>query len=188
MIKNNISQKSPQLVKRLNIFNILFFLKILLGATCPFFSKLIIYFLISSPPPSLPSTSSSSSSFKKIHSIYINFAAAIHEFELFLLYFAPGRPPGQCVQMAKLYFNILPFSTMKMCPIAYKIGQSKLKTLANTNWTLSKWPKCFNVVVKWTNFTKASHTDLQEQLILTSEIKISAFLPFFLSETLLRDI
>ena len=55
-------------------------------------------------------------------------------------------------------FNILPFSAMRICQIAHKIGQSKLKTLANTNWTLSKWPKYFNVVVKWRNFAKSGHT------------------------------
>ena len=44
--------------------------------------------------------------------------------------------------------------------MAYKISQSKLKTLAITNWTLSKWPKFFNVVVKWRYFAKSGHTIL----------------------------
>ena len=57
--------------------------------------------------------------------------------------------------MARYYFNILPFSTMRICPIANNIGQSKLKTLPNTIGTLSKWPKVFNVVVK---FRQSGHT------------------------------
>ena len=38
---------------------------------------------------------------------------------------------------------------MKTCPIALQICQNKLKILPNTKWTLSKWPKCFNIVPKW---------------------------------------
>ena len=56
------------------------------------------------------------------------------------------------------YFLILPFSEMQISPIEYKIGQSNLKTLANTNWNLSKWPTFFNVVVKWRNFTKSGRS------------------------------
>ena len=57
-------------------------------------------------------------------------------------------------------FNILPFSILRICLIAFEISQSKLKTLANTDWTLSKWPKLFNVAVKWRNFAKSGHTGL----------------------------
>ena len=46
----------------------------------------------------------------------------------------------QCDQMARLLFIISPFSTLRICPIAFKIHQSKLKTLANTIWTLTRWP------------------------------------------------
>ena len=47
---------------------------------------------------------------------------------------------------------------MKICPIALQICQNKLKILPNTKWTLSKWPKCFNIVPKWRNFAKSVHT------------------------------
>ena len=59
--------------------------------------------------------------------------------------------------MARLFFNILPFSTMKICQIAYKFAK-RLKILPNTIWILSKWPKLLNVVVKWRNFAKSRHT------------------------------
>ena len=39
---------------------------------------------------------------------------------------------GSVTQLARLFLNILPFPTMRICRIAYKIGQSKLKTLPNT--------------------------------------------------------
>ena len=47
---------------------------------------------------------------------------------------------------------------MKICPIALQICQNKLKILPNTKWTLSKWPKCFNILPKWRNFAKSGHT------------------------------
>ena len=39
-----------------------------------------------------------------------------------------------------------------------KIYQNKLKNLANIKWTLSKLPKCFNIVPKWQNFAESCHT------------------------------
>ena len=30
--------------------------------------------------------------------------------------------------------------------------------MANTKWTLSKWPGCFNSVPKWQNFAQSGHT------------------------------
>ena len=38
-------------------------------------------------------------------------------------------------------FNIWPFSTWRICPIEFKICQSKLKLLPNNKSTHSKWPK-----------------------------------------------
>ena len=64
----------------------------------------------------------------------------------------------QCDQMARLLFNILPFSIMTVCQIAFKIGQSKHNILPNTICFLIKWPKFFNVVLKWRNFTTSGHT------------------------------
>ena len=59
------------------------------------------------------------------------------------------------------FFTILQFSTLRICPIAYKIGQSKLETLPNTKLTHSKCLKFFNVEVKWRNFAKSGHLDSQ---------------------------
>ena len=57
-----------------------------------------------------------------------------------------------------IIFNIWLFTTMKICPLALQICQNKLKILPNTKWTLSKWPKCFNILPKWWNFAKSGHT------------------------------
>ena len=58
-------------------------------------------------------------------------------------------------------FNIWSFQALRICPKAYKICQSKVKFIANSKCTLSKWPKFLNVVPKWQNVTKSSHTDCQ---------------------------
>ena len=62
---------------------------------------------------------------------------------------------------------------MKICPIALQICQNKLKILPNTKWTLSKWPKCFNIVPKWRNCAKSCHTGigLRSVLLLWMAIK-----------------
>ena len=43
-------------------------------------------------------------------------------------------------------------------PKIFKIYQSMYKIMPNTKWTLSKWPKLFNYMPKWRNFTKFDHT------------------------------
>ena len=55
-----------------------------------------------------------------------------------------------------IYFS---FSTMRICRTAFKIGQSKLQTLANTIWTFSKCPNFLNVGVKWRNFAESGHSE-----------------------------
>ena len=52
-------------------------------------------------------------------------------------------------------FNIWPFATMKICPIAQKIGKSRFKILPNTLNKPSKFPKANK---KWLNFAKSGHT------------------------------
>ena len=47
---------------------------------------------------------------------------------------------------------------MKVCPIAYKLCQSELKTLPITKETLNILPKIFNYLPKWCNFAKSGHT------------------------------
>ena len=44
----------------------------------------------------------------------------------------------QCDQMARLFFNIWPFTLMQTCPMAYKICQSGSKMFLNS--TLTWWP------------------------------------------------
>ena len=56
-------------------------------------------------------------------------------------YIAKGSK--HCDQMAILIFDICPFTTIKICPIACKMCQSKLKSLTSTNKTLKKLPKTF---------------------------------------------
>ena len=53
----------------------------------------------------------------------------------------PSSEDDQCALMDKLFVQFWSFSAMKICPIAFKINQSKFKILPNTKWTLSKWPK-----------------------------------------------
>ena len=43
--------------------------------------------------------------------------------------------------MARLYFNIWPFTSTKICPMAYKISQRRSKILSNTKWTLKNCPR-----------------------------------------------
>ena len=43
--------------------------------------------------------------------------------------------------MARLFFNIWPFSTKRICPIEVKIYQSQHKIMPNTKSDHSKWPK-----------------------------------------------
>ena len=61
---------------------------------------------------------------------------------------------NNCDQLIRLFFNIWLFTTMKICPIAQQICQIKLKIFPNTKRTLSKWPKCFNIMPQWRNFAQ----------------------------------
>ena len=46
----------------------------------------------------------------------------------------------QCDQMARLFFNIWPFTLMQTCPMAYKICQSGSKMFLNSTLTLKNCP------------------------------------------------
>ena len=61
---------------------------------------------------------------------------------------------------------------MKICPIALQICQNKLKILPKTKWTLSKWPKCFNIVAKRQSFTKSGHTICSWQKVQCSVVDV----------------
>ena len=57
--------------------------------------------------------------------------------------------------MARLLFKIVPFSTMRICQIAFKLAEvsSKFCQILFTG-NILKWPKFFNVEVKWLNFAQ----------------------------------
>ena len=56
-------------------------------------------------------------------------------------------------------FNIWPFSAMKICPKAYKLYQSELKTLPKTKKTLNMLSNIFKYWSKWWNFARSVHSD-----------------------------
>ena len=57
----------------------------------------------------------------------------------------------QSDQMARLFVNIRPFSTVKISPILTKKGSNFCPTLFK--------PKTFKILPKWRNFAKSGHTD-----------------------------
>jgi len=59
--------------------------------------------------------------------------------------------------MARLFFNIWPFVTMKICLISKKC-HSRFEILPNTKLTLQKIAKDFKVLPKWCNFIKSGNT------------------------------
>ena len=58
---------------------------------------------------------------------------------------------NQCDQIAGLFFNIWPFTSMRNLPKVYKIWQSRVKILPNRKWTLEKLPKSLKILPKWRN-------------------------------------
>ena len=57
----------------------------------------------------------------------------------------------QCDQMSSLFFNIWPITSMKICPMAYKICQSRLKSMQYTQ-------KTFEILPIWRKFAKSDRT------------------------------
>ena len=60
----------------------------------------------------------------------------------------------QCDQMARLFFNIWPFSTMKFSPVVYYFGQSRIKDISTAkrpSTPAKRFPK-------WQNFVQSGHT------------------------------
>ena len=72
----------------------------------------------------------------------------------------------------RLLFNILPFSTMTICSIAYKIWPKWGQNFAKYYWILSKGPKFFNVELKWRSFSKSGHTDWTMKRMLFFRLSI----------------
>ena len=65
----------------------------------------------------------------------------------------PTNHPTSVPRWPNWFFNIWPFTTMKICPKAYKLSQSGLTTLPNTfQKPLNIWPKISQFV------TKSGHT------------------------------
>ena len=55
-------------------------------------------------------------------------------------------------------FPCWPFTTIKICPIAYKVAQVGLKVYQIPNKTFFKWPKNSKIWPKYRNFAKYGHT------------------------------
>ena len=62
-------------------------------------------------------------------------------------------------------FNICSFTTLKIC-------QQNFKALPDIKWTLSKWPKFFNIVPKWRNFTKSGHIGSNKRIVSHSVLEL----------------
>ena len=60
--------------------------------------------------------------------------------------------------MARLFFNISPFTANTICQIADQICQSRFKSMPNTNENIKILPKSFKVLPKWRTFAKSGHT------------------------------
>ena len=65
----------------------------------------------------------------------------------------------QCDQMVRLFFNIWPLATMKMCQILFQICQSRPIILQNMKKTVEKLPKTCKVLPNWQKVAKSGHTD-----------------------------
>ena len=53
---------------------------------------------------------------------------------------------GHTARWLDYFFNIWQFTTMIMCPKYIKFTKFLFKILPNTKWTLSEWPKLFNIM------------------------------------------
>ena len=71
----------------------------------------------------------------------------------------PKMPLKQCDQMAKLLLNLRPFTTMKICPIAYKISKAGTNVYQLLKNYTENCPKTFKIMPKGWNFAKTGHTD-----------------------------
>ena len=49
---------------------------------------------------------------------------------------------NQCDRMARLFFNVWPFTSLKICPMQYKICQRRSKIFPNSKQTLKNWAFC----------------------------------------------
>ena len=72
----------------------------------------------------------------------------------------PISAQDQCDQMARLFFNIWPFTWTEICPMGYKICQSSSKILPNSKYPppKKKSPNTVKILPNWRNFAKSGHT------------------------------
>ena len=73
-----------------------------------------------------------------------------------------NETPRQCDRMAKLFLNIWPFTTLKICPKAWQICQSAFKLLPNLKINLKRTAKYFQSFAKSRSFAKCGHTEPRE--------------------------
>ena len=67
-------------------------------------------------------------------------------------------PSLTTTSVTRLFFNILPFTAMGICPMADQICQSRLKVCQILNNLYNNWQKLFKVLPKWRKFAKSGHT------------------------------
>ena len=81
------------------------------------------------------------------------------------------------VPLMNFPISILYLNNDENVPKIFKIYQSMYKIMPNTKWTLSKWPKLFNYMPKWRNFTKFDHT-AEHQIHWKNKFLLLSNLPF----------
>ena len=69
-----------------------------------------------------------------------------------------GIDGPQCDQMGRLFFHFRPFTSLRICPMTYKICQSGSQRMPNTSYTVKKLPISCKILPKWWNFAKSGHT------------------------------
>ena len=70
----------------------------------------------------------------------------------------------QCDQIARLLFNVWPFTSMKTCPMACKFCQSRSPIFSQIgNKPTKKLPKTLKTLPKWQNFAESGHTGFEQQ-------------------------
>ena len=66
---------------------------------------------------------------------------------------------GQCDQMSRLFFIIWLATATQICPKIIKIAKVRLNFCQTQN-KLECWPKIFESLPKWRNFSKSGHTSV----------------------------
>ena len=87
----------------------------------------------------------------------------------------------QCDQMARLFFNIWPFTLMQTCPMAYKICQSGSKMFLNSTLTLKNCPiftQIFHLIyflsfTHWWPFHLCTHSSYTDTFHIVLSLSLS---------------